>query len=408
MTDEVIQQRRGRRGGGCVTAKPKGQKKIWELRWSLGKRPDGKRRTATAIFRGSKNAARAELNKRIVKASSGEHVDPSRMTVSEFIEHWLTTWAAFNVSGKTAERYGELLRGHVAKHKGALHLQKLQRAHLSELYALLRKPKVDGGAGLGGRTVLHVHRVLSKALKHAKQEQLITNSPAEGMEAPKAVAAQIEILTADQVKSVLSYLQGANAEEAKALYPLVQTALGTGMRRGELCGLRWTDLAADFSSLRVARSVEQTKKGGLKVKAPKTKHGQRTITLPATLQNALRALKKAQLEKRIEHGLGKLADDAPVFPAPDWTLRRPDGLTKAWVRAAASMNVDVSLHSLRHTHASQLISAGMDILSISRRLGHVNVTVTLNTYGHLMPGSDERAAGLLEAAFFSEQGKNLS
>ena len=125
------------------------------------------------------------------------------------------------------------------------------------------------------------------------------------------------------------------------------------------------------------------------------------------MQAALRALKKSQLEKRVEQGLGKLPDDALVFPAPDWGLRRPDGLTKAWARTAELMKVNVSLHSLRHTHASQLITAGMDILSISRRLGHANVTITLNTYGHLMPGSDDRAAKALETAFFSEQGQNL-
>ena len=157
------------------------------------------------------------------------------------------------------ERFNEgLLRGHVAKHKGDLRLQKLQWSHLSQLYATLRKSKEVGGAGLAGRTVLHVHRVLSKSLKQAKQKQLIAASPAEGLEAPKAEAAQIEILSADQVKTVLTYLQGANAPDARDLSPLVHTALVTGMRRGWPRGSGGCPMTPMCSRLRIGMCAALT------------------------------------------------------------------------------------------------------------------------------------------------------
>jgi integrase len=138
----------------------------------------------------------------------------------------------------------------------------------------------------------------------------------------------------------------------------------------------------------------------VRLKGPKTIHGRRTISLPAWVVTDLREHRRTQQELRLKFGLGKVPDDALVFPNLDGELRSPNAVTKEWSVAAASLGLPkVSLHALRHTHASQLIASGMDVLTISRRLGHGSPTITLGVYGHLFTNSDDRAAQIMETAF---------
>jgi integrase len=177
------------------------------------------------------------------------------------------------------------------------------------------------------------------------------------------VAAEIEIIRENEIQIVLRKLRG------RSIYMIAALALSTGMRRGELLGLRWQDIDLNSGTLRVVQSLEQTK-AGLRFKAPKTKHGRRTITLPPSIVAELRTHWKAQQEQRLALGLGKAPDTALVFPAWDGNPRSPAALTKEWTRAMKGANMKVTLHALRHTHASSLIAAGVDVLTISRRLGH--------------------------------------
>ena len=170
------------------------------------------------------------------------------------------------------------------------------------------------------------------------------------------------------------------------------------MRRGELLALRWQDVDLDGGKLRVEQSLEQTK-AGLQFKSPKTKHGRRSITLPASLVAELRAHWTAQQQQRLALGLGKAPDDALVFATWDGNARSPNALTKEWSVQMAAAGLKVTLHALRHTHVSSLIAAGVDILTISRRLGHASPTITLGVYGHLFSNTDDRAAQVMEAMF---------
>lgn len=364
----------------------------WELRYSLGKDVQtGKRRTVTVSVRGTRAEAQKELRRRLHAVDENVHTDPTRATVKEFLERWERDWAKSNVSGKTFERYSELMRKHVTPHIGATPIQKLRPVNLSELYAkLLREGR--GETGLGARTVGHVHRVLHRALGHAAQWGVIQSNIASVVTPPRVASVEIETLTADQTQTVLNKLRG------RSLYIIAATAIATGMRRGELLGLRWRDVELDRSRLRVEQSVEQTK-AGLTFKSPKTKHGRRLITLPTFLVADLRAHWKAQQETRLALGLGKAPDDSLVFATQTGETRSPGALTKEWSVLMKDLKLGVTFHALRHTHASQLIHSGMDVLTISRRLGHSTPTITLSVYGHLFANSDDRAAQIMEAAF---------
>jgi integrase len=173
------------------------------------------------------------------------------------------------------------------------------------------------------------------------------------------------------------------------------------MRRGELLALRWQDVDLDRSKVRVAHSLEQTK-AGLRFKEPKTRHGRRTIALPSSAVTELRTHWKAQQEQRLALGAGKSPPDTLVFADVNGEPRKPNAVTKEWQRTATAAGIpEATLHSLRHTHASHLIAAGLDILTISRRLGHGSPTITLGVYGHLFPQTDDRAAQIIEAAMSS-------
>jgi integrase len=363
------------------------------LKYEIGTDPrTGRRVTQYRSFKGSKREAKAELVRLMDTVRRGEHVDPATLILAEYLDRWEQGWAALQVGPKTRERYVELLRLHVRPHIGALPLHKLQPVHLAELYAKLLS------TGLSARTVGHVHRCLHNALIVAVEWNLLARNPAAIAKPPKVQAREIEIITVEQAQKLLQCLRG------RALHPIIMLALATGMRRGELLALRWCDVDLDAGTAQVARSLEQTK-AGLRFKEPKTKHGRRSIKLSASVVAELRAHWKQQQERRLKAGQGRAVEGDLVFPSWDGTVRSPNATTREWVRALAEFRLPaISLHALRHTHASQLIAAGMDPVAISRRLGHASPTITLNVYGHLFGNSDDRAAEIVEAAF----GKTLT
>ena len=176
------------------------------------------------------------------------------------------------------------------------------------------------------------------------------------------------------------------------------------MRRGELCALRWQDVDLDGGLLRVEQSLEQTRKSGLRFKPPRSARGRRTISLSPVVVAELRTHGKAQQEQRLSLGLGKAPADSLVFANWDGTPRLPNGLTKEFKGAMKAAGLaHIKLHALRHTHASRLILSGMDILTLSRRLGHSAAAITLTVYGHLLSPQD-RAAEIMEATLPGSMG----
>ena len=359
----------------------------WELKYDVGTDATGKRKTRYASFKGTKRDAKIELAKLIAAAATGDSVDPSRMTVSEFLDRWERDWCVSNVSPKTAERYGELLRLHVRPHLGATRIQKLRAVNLTELYGKL-------ASALAPRTVGHVHRVMYQALAHAVDWDLITTNAAARVSPPRVEQEEVEILSTAELKRVL-----AKAGDRPISY-IAKLGLATGMRRGELLALRWQDVDLDHARVTVARSLEQTA-AGLRFKEPKTRYGRRTITLPPSAVAALREHWRKQQELRLVLGAGKSPPDALVFSDINGKPRRPNAVTKEWMRTATLAKTKATFHSLRHTHASHLIADGVDLLTISRRLGHASASITLAVYGHLIPQSDDKAASAIERALGS-------
>src|SRR5665213_416122 len=195
-----------------------------------------------------------------------------------------------------------------------------------------------------------------------------------------------------QMRDVLKKLRG------RPIYPIAAVGLATGMRRGELLALRWQDVSLDRARIQVEQSIEQTK-AGLRFKSPKTKNGRRSISLAASVVSELRALWLEHQKRRLALGQPKGQEGQLVFGMADGQPRKPNSLSTEWRKLVIALKLPkVTLHAWRHTHASQLIASGMDVLTISRRLGHGSPSITLNVYGHLFHSSDDRAAAIFEAA----------
>jgi len=276
-------------------------KRSWRLKYDLAAGGVGERQTRYVTLKGTRAQAQAQAAKVLASVATGEHVDSSSETLAAFVERWLRDWADDNVSNKTWTRYAQLLRRHLCARVGAMPIQKLRAADLQSVYAAMAQE------GLADRTRLHVHRVAHTMLKHAAQWGVVARNVAAMVDAPRVKAHEVEILTPAEVQTVLETLRG------RSLYPIVATALGTGLRRSELLALRWKDVDLDAGAVTVEQALEQTKRGGLVFRQPKTRHGRRSVSLPPSTVAVLREHRKAQLEQRLFLGLGKTPDDALVF-----------------------------------------------------------------------------------------------
>jgi integrase len=353
----------------------------WRLRW----RVDGKRFSTT--FRGSISEARKELRRLIKSADDGQHVAPTATTIADYLRGWLDTDTG--ISPKTRERYQQLAERQIIPHLGTIAVQKLRPVQVSHWHAELLK------TGLAARTVGHAHRVLHRGLERAVAFEIVARNAAHIVRPPRVEQHEIEILSAEQVAALRAKLAG------HPVAPIVELALGTGMRRGEICGLAWGALNLDAATVRVERNIEETG-AGLRLKPPKTRSGRRLISLPRSVVDALREHQREQHQQRLLLGLGRAKPDDYVFPllTPNgFVPYPPDKLSRDWGNVVRYRGLPkVMFHALRHTHASVLIAAGIDIVTISKRLGHGSAAITLGVYAHLFNKTDDMAARAIEEA----------
>jgi integrase len=362
-------------------------KQSWRIKYELPRDPaTGERRIGYQTIRGKRTDAEKALRDILHKQDHGIAIDPSRITLAEYLDTWLADVAPRTVAAKALERYRGLVRHQINPHLGAMPLQKLRPADVDQWLRALEKGE------LSIRSIRHAHGVLRSALSHATAVEMVARNVCRIISPPKLERAEIEILTAGEIAGALSKLQGHPFHSIAAL------AIGTGARRGEIAALRWADLDLEAATVRIERSVEQTK-DGLRVKQPKTAAGRRTVSLPAATVKALREHRRQTLELRMALGMGSLPPEAPLFATIEGEALSPHLITNRWRRAVENRKLpQVSFHALRHSHASALIAAGLDVVAVSRRLGHASPSLTLSVYGHLFKNRDAEAAAAIDAA----------
>ena len=365
-------------------------KRSWQIRFDEGVDATGRRKTRSLTVKGRRQDAQRELTRLVAAADAGTLPEPSKATVAEYLREWLD--GPHDLSPKTAERYKELAELQIIPHLGNKALRQLKPHEVGNWHNTLLTSGAKNGQPLAARTVGHAHRVLRRALQIAVENEVLARNVASIKSPPTVEEDEVEILTAEQMTVVIDKLVG------HPLYEIVVIALATGMRRGELLALRLSDLDLDAATISVDRSLEETK-AGLRFKLPKTKRGRRTISLPPDAVAVLREHRRKLLETRLALGLGKPDSEMLIFGELDGSPTPPNRVTRRWLDACVSLNFPrIHFHALRHTHASALIAAGVDVAMVSRRLGHKNPIVTLNIYAHLFKRDDSAAADAIGAA----------
>jgi integrase len=292
----------------------------------------------------------------------------------------------------------QLVRGHVLPSLGATPLQKLNAVHIQGLYTKLRSEgkvlKTKTGekrSGLSEHTILHVHRVLKNLLSEAVRARLLVHNPMRDLKAPRRVIGgadkKIRALDESQIKTLLSGFSEHH------LFPFVVLALATGARRGELLGLKWSDIDFKKEVLRIERSVEETSQGA-KLKSTKNKSSMRRIGLDSGTVEKLQEIRTESKKNCLLLGI-KFSDEHLIFPAsPAKPLEPMRGynLSKTFKYRASKIDLgNIRIHDLRHTHATQLMLAGVPVNAVASRLGHSSPAITLSVYGHVLERSEERA-----------------
>lgn len=376
-------------------------KNSWRIKFDIGPDANGKRKIEYRTVRGRRSEAEALMSKLLAGVGAGEHVELAKHTFGDYLRIWLNSQAA-SAAPKTLERQTEIVEKHLIPALGKHHLQKLTALQIDAYYAEARKAgRRDGRGGLSERTLLHHHRVIFGALRHAGKKRLVMRNVAQDADCPTPQRSDIEALDEAQTAKVIL------AAEGSVWYLPILMAATTGMRRGEVLGLRWCDVNLDVGKIHVARSLQEVGKV-LVTKEPKTKESRRAIDLPALTLEALKRHRLAQAEQRLSLGLPK-EEGAYVFADVSGGALKPSRMTKAFEYIVRKAKVPkVSLHALRHSHASHLLASGINVKVVSERLGHTSAKTTLDIYAKVLPGMQADAANLIDAAMRTALARNKS
>jgi integrase len=372
---------------GHITERSPG---TWAIVLDLPNPENGKRRRKWHTFKGTKRQAETECARLIAEMDGGSYIEPSKTTVREFFEAWLKHEKA-NVSPKTHSRYEELLLKNVAPVIGSITLNKLTAAKIDGCWTkLLESGRRDGKGGLAPRTVGHCRRVMLTAMEQALKWDLLKKNPVAVTRPPKTERVAMTAYGAAETSDMLDALR-----PTRMLIPALLASM-CGLRRGEILALRWRHVDLKTATLSISESAEQV---GTEVRYKETKSGKaRTVSLSSTVLEELRRHKTAQAEEQLKIGLRPDKDSFVVAQA-DGNPLKPVSLTHEWTRQIGKTTLpQIRFHDLRHSHATQLLAAGVHPKIASERLGHSTVGITLDLYSHVMPGMQANAAEQVDAA----------
>jgi len=333
---------------------------------------------------------RDEVHDKLIEAlgnrAQGFTFDAGSLTVGEYLERWLKDAVQGTVRRSTYEVYGHMVHPHIVPGLGRIKLKDLNPAHVRGFY------RDRLGTDLSPATVHKMHVVLHKALDQAIADGLIPRNAAKGVKVPQAKRKEIRPLTPEQAKTLL---ESARGDRLEALYVL---ALNTGLRQGELLALQWEDVELEDAVLRVRRTLTRTG-GKVDVGPPKTNNSRRSVELTTGAVHALRAHLSRQLEEMERMG-SLYRPGGLVIANESGGIINPSNLrNRSFSRLLERAGLPkIRFHDLRHTCATLLLTKNVNPKIVSEMLGHSSVSITLDTYSHVLPTIQENAVRALEDA----------
>lgn len=377
----------------------KGKKGVWEIRYD-SEDVDGKRVQHKRRFSGSKGEAEKFLTKIQSQIIGGEYTGKlGDMRIRDYLDKWEKEYCKPNLAYKTFVSYSTVIRLYLKPELGGIKIANLQGAHIQSYYV-----KMGSEKKLSNTTVLYHHRILHEALKHAVGLGYIPFNPCDRVKPPRKNKPDMKVLTIDQARYFVN-----NFKDHRAYLPIL-LAIMTGMRQGEITGLCWKDLDLINNTISVTHTL-QRQNSHLVLKDPKTKKSRRSIPITADLAKTLKKEEHQYKQNRMAWGQGYdergfvcAWEDGRPFDN-DWLSKEWRNIIKADAKRAEKEKSDryfpdgVRFHDLRHTHASILLSQGLNLKIVQERLGHDSIVTTGDTYAHVTQAMSDEAARVLDNLF---------
>lgn len=368
-------------GDGMVRKRDDGR---WEGRIVVGHKKNG-----DPIHRYVHAKTQKELMKKlhdhIEMYRDADLTEDCNMTLGEWLDRWINEYMIFTVRETTLDAYKAMIKNQIKPYLGDRPLSALSTQEIQKFYNTVKKygrVRVDKlhGTGLADSLVRKIHMMLHEALDMAVAQRLIIKNPTNGTTIPKNNYAPKQILNDEQLDRFMERIR-----QDELWYDFFYTELTTGLRRGEICGLRWEDFNADTGRLKIRRTIHKKKGGGLTVGETKTETGTRTVLLPPSTAELLRKRKETAVGKWIFPNIYKPEEPMP----PDYAYHR---LKKLLKQAELPL---IRFHDLRHTFATHALVSGVDAKTLSGILGHTNASFTLDTYTHVTTDMQKNASNIV-------------
>ena len=370
--------------------------KTWIVRIFMGRDGNGKRRYLNKTIRGTKKAADTYLNKTLTEISAGTFVESSPTTVREYLDKWLETAARPRLRDNTYREYTGLIERYVKPSLGPMLLSEMRPLEVQNFYVELTEKE------LSPRTVRFTHSVLTSAFKQAVRWRLLAHNPCDSAELPRKASAEMQSLTPAEAAR---FLKEAESDRWSALFVL---ALATGLRPSEYLGLKWSDIDLERGIINVQRSLHwrSYKAGDWYFAEPKTPRSRRRIPLPASVLRSLVEHRRHQAEERLKAGPDYKNLDLVFATGEGQPLIRLNVVQKHFkpILERAELPATLRLYDLRHSCATLLLAANENPKVVSERLGHASITLTMDTYSHVMPDMQQGASDKLEQMLFTKTG----
>lgn len=368
----------------------------WEGRIVIGHRKNGEP-LFRHVYAKTQKALLDKLHQSIECYRDVELAEDSHMTLGDWLDRWLAEYKAGTVRPSTLTHYRCYIENYIKPQLGSKQVPLISQQDIQRMY---RRLKTEGrirdhpelGHQLADSMICHLHAVLHEAMKDAMRAHVIPKNPTEETTVPKPNYKPKRILTRGELDAFLAVV-----EQDEVWQDFFQTELMTGLRRGEICGLQWSDFDGDTGTLKVCRTLHSQRKGEYTVGETKTGKGMRTIVLPRTVADILRRRKADAIGSWIFPDPVKPED--PVNPSSAYlhmkTLLQRAGLPS------------IRFHDLRHTFATHALTSGVDAKTLSGILGHTNASFTLDTYTHVTLDMQKTASGIVGGFMEDIFGKEL-
>lgn len=354
---------------------------------------------------GTKKEAEVELAKFVTEVQNGLVIDGKSLKFSEFVEVWKRDYGSKELAPTTYKRYCRMLETRILPYFGHFYINKIRPTDIMKFYDLLEKDtqlvRKKGNNGsktkkpLSGKTILEHHRLLRAMLHRAVYWQLIVSNPAERVQPPRAKKTKRRSYDDEQTKILLENLEKLTVEDTKYKVAIILTIF-TGVRLGELMGLEWQDVDFRNGIISINRSSQYLSDMGVFTKVPKTESSIREIAIPEFIISLLEEYKLWYEEQKSLYGKLWTNSDR-LFVQADGKPMHPSSISKWFVKYVGTIGLPViNFHGLRHTNASLLVAQNIDIAVVSARLGHAQISTTLDFYVHPLLSHNRKAGYALE------------